>query len=248
MKKIVLTIAITFLFCIIAHADTSVPPLINYQGMLTDADGKPMTGTKKLEFNIYDSATGGTKIWGPQIFNTVPLISGKFNVILGTTDTTGRSIVEAFGEKDRYLGIKVETGAELVPRQQILSAPYAIQAEHAKNANIAETVRGENLYVDLNDGNVGIGTTEPQSKLDVAGQIAVNGRVVVSNDGQWLGNEIGIDYDDCHTENRRIYKAKPSAIQCNEGYVVTGTHIINHNADKYVDDYQVTCCKLKVGK
>ncbi len=245
MKKISLAITITLLICISAHADTSVPPLINYQGMLTDADGKPMIGTKKLEFNIYDSATGGTIIWGPQIFNTVPLINGKFNVILGTTDTAGRSIVEAFGAKDRYLGIKVDTGAELVPRQQILSAPYAIKAEYA---NIAETVRGENLYVDLNNGNVGIGTTEPQSKLDVAGQIAVNGRVVVSNDGQWLGNEIGIDYDDCHTETRTLWKANPSEIQCNEGYLLTGINIINSNADAYVDIYTVTCCKLKVGK
>jgi hypothetical protein len=137
MKKIILTICITFLFCIIAHADTSVPPLINYQGMLTDADGKPMTGAKNLEFNIYDSATGGTRIWGPQIFNTVPLIGGKFNVILGTTDNGGNSITEAFGAKDRYLGIKVDTGAELVPRQQILSAPYTIKAENAAKAGHA---------------------------------------------------------------------------------------------------------------
>jgi len=245
MKRILYAISLILLTSMITYAQPTVPPLINYQGMLTDADGKPMTGTKKLEFNIYDSATSGTKIWGPQIFNTVPLINGKFNVIMGTTDNAGRSIVEAFGAKDRYLGIKVDAGAELAPRQQILSAPYAIKAE---NANIAETVRGENLYVDPNNGNVGIGTTEPQSKLDVAGQIAVNGRVVVSNDGQWLGDEIGIDYDDCHTESRGIYYAKPSAIQCNEGYVVTGTHINNHNADGYVDDYQVTCCKLKVGK
>ncbi len=165
MKKIVLTIAITFLFCINAHADTSVPPLINYQGMLTDADSNPMIGTKKLEFNIYDAATGGTKIWGPQIFNTVPLINGKFNVILGTTDTTGRSIVEAFGAKDRYLGIKVDTSAELVPRQQVLSAPYAIQAVHA---DVAKTVRGADLYVDSESGNIGIGTTNPEEKLEIA--------------------------------------------------------------------------------
>jgi len=172
MKKITLAITITFLFCIIVHADTSVPPLINYQGMLTDADGNPMTGTtKKLEFNIYDSATGGTKIWGPQIFDPVPLINGKFNVILGTTDTTGRSIVEAFGAKDRYLGIKVDTGAELAPRQQILSAPYAIQAERASHADIAKTVQGDHLYVDPANGNVGVGTNSPVQKMEVAGTV-----------------------------------------------------------------------------
>lgn len=70
-------------------------------------------------------------VWGPQVFESVPLISGRFNVILGTTDTAGRLITSAFGAKDRYLGIKVDANAEIVPRQQILSTPYAIQAEMA---------------------------------------------------------------------------------------------------------------------
>jgi len=117
--------------------ETSVPPLVNYQGMLADADGKPLTGTKKIEFNLYDAATGGNKVWGAQVFGSVPLVNGMFNVILGTTDTEGRSIAEAFGGKDRYLGIKVDDGSELAPRQQILSTPFAIQAEHAVKADHA---------------------------------------------------------------------------------------------------------------
>ena len=62
----------------------SVPQLINYQGILKTT--QPLT-TIKLEFNIYNAATGGTKVWGPQIFNNVPVVQGKFNVILGSTDT-----------------------------------------------------------------------------------------------------------------------------------------------------------------
>jgi hypothetical protein len=109
----------------------SVPPLVNYQGMLTDASGNALTGTKKIEFNLYDAATGGNKVWGPQVFSSVPLVNGMFNVILGTTDTAGRSIAEAFGGKDRYLGIKVGDEPELGPRQQILSTPFAINADNA---------------------------------------------------------------------------------------------------------------------
>ncbi len=132
MKRTLLTIIIIVLItAITVHAqNASVPPLINYQGMLTDADGNPLAGTKKLEFNLYDTATGGNKIWGPQIFNKVPLIKGQFNVILGTTDTTGRSIADAFASDNRYLGIRVDDGQELSPRQQILSTPYAIQAQN----------------------------------------------------------------------------------------------------------------------
>ena len=190
MKRIVLSITITFLFCIIAHADTSVPPLINYQGMLTDADGNPMTGTtKKLEFNIYDSATGGTIIWGPQIFNTVPLINGKFNVILGTTDNPGRSIVEAFGAKDRYLGIKVDIGSELVPRQQILSAPYSVKAEHAAKADHAVEA-DHSLKADH--------ATEADHAAEADMATAVRGLPPADYDSEWFHVNANQNYDKTH--------------------------------------------------
>jgi hypothetical protein len=130
MKKIVLAMVFVLLAGAMAAQAQSVPPLVNYQGLLTDAAGKPQTGTKKLEFNLYDAATGGNKVWGPQVFETVPLVNGMFNVILGTTDAGGKSIADAFSAKDRYLGMKVDSGTELVPRQQILSTPFAIRALH----------------------------------------------------------------------------------------------------------------------
>ncbi len=118
-------------------ANADVPPLINYQGQLTDANGNPQTGTKKLEFNIYDASSGGNKIWGPQVFSDVPLIGGRFNVMLGSTDAGGNSISTAFGASSRFLGIKVDNGKEVAPRQQILSTPFAIQALSASNADNA---------------------------------------------------------------------------------------------------------------
>jgi hypothetical protein len=216
MKKTLIFFEVILAFCVLinAHAgETSVPPLINYQGMLTDADGKPMTGTKNLEFNIYDAAGSGTKIWGPQIFNAVPLISGKFNVILGTTDTSGRSIAESFGSKERYLGIKVNNGAELVPRQQILSAPFAIQAEHSLKADVSNTVEGTNLYVNPDDGNVGIGTTTPQAKLHVDGTLNLNGKTL-DNTGLTC----------ISVEGPRSGKSddSPSYAVCPDGYTLTG--------------------------
>ena len=120
---------------LIANAD--VPPLINYQGQLTDASGNPQTGTMKLEFNIYDAASGGNKIWGPQTFNGIPLIGGRFNVMLGSTDAAGNAITSAFSGNSRFLGIKVDNGTEVTPRQQILSTPFAIQALSASNADNA---------------------------------------------------------------------------------------------------------------
>ena len=121
----------------------SVPPLINYQGRLTDANGDGLTGTKRLEFNVYDAATGGNIVWGIQIIDNVPLVDGHFNVIL-STDNQGRSIADAFNSKNRYIAIKagephtdLSGVPEISPRQQILSAPYAVQAARAAMADHA---------------------------------------------------------------------------------------------------------------
>ena len=142
--------------CLITSAwAETVPPLINYQGRLTGADGAGIEGMRKLEFCIWKdvaSSASTNLVWGPQTFAAVPLVNGHFNVILGTTDTNGRSIADAFGGTNRYLETTVYdanglTYATIAPRQQILSAPYAIQAENAtyalqaERANIVENGR-----------------------------------------------------------------------------------------------------------
>jgi hypothetical protein len=90
-----------------------------------------------MEFNIYDAPSGGNLIWGPQLFATVPIINGRFNVILGTTDSLGRSIANAFNAENRYLGIRAGSLTEIAPRQQILSTAYALRALNAVSANTA---------------------------------------------------------------------------------------------------------------
>ncbi len=137
-KTVLLTTIILIACCFDAFAESpSVPPLINYQGTLTGAGGQPIpNSTKMLEFKIYDAASGGIMVWGPQIFNSVPVINGQFNVILGTTDTSGRSIADAFNSNERFLGITVDDSeTELTPRQQILSAPYSLQAGRSRIAD-----------------------------------------------------------------------------------------------------------------
>jgi hypothetical protein len=186
MKKAVLSLIFIVLASFTAQAqttDTSVPPLINYQGLLADANGNPLIGTKKLTFNIYDAASGGNLIWGPQVFDGVPLIGGKFNVILGSTDTAGRMITSAFSSKNRYLGIKVDSNTEIAPRQQVLSTPFAIQAENATKADVAKTVRGTDLYVDSDNGNVHINNVLRLKPTATAPSNASEGDIYVdSND------------------------------------------------------------------
>lgn len=127
----------------------SVPPLINYQGQLTDANGAPLpTADYTLTFSLYAVASGGSPVWGPQVFDgasaaghgpKIPVVQGYFNVMLGPTDTAARSLVNAFAASPRYLEIKVGSNQAIDPRQQILSTPFAIAADRAR---IAESVGG----------------------------------------------------------------------------------------------------------
>jgi len=119
-----------------------VPPLVNYQGRLSNPDGTPLaTADYQLTFNIYDSATNSTGlVWGPQVFDgqaeqghgpRIPVVQGYFNVMLGPVDTSNRSLADAFYATNRFVEVTVSNHAPVLPRQQILSTPYAFQAGNA---------------------------------------------------------------------------------------------------------------------
>ena len=139
MRKTLITICVVLLAA--AAQAQSVPTLINYQGKLVDSNGDPLaTGNYVLRFSIYDLEEDGTEVWGPQIFgegsgDEVPVVNGYFNVVLGPEDTQDppRQIEDAFGTATRYLEVTVgelASAVTLAPRQQVLSAPYALKAEN----------------------------------------------------------------------------------------------------------------------
>jgi len=142
MKQIHILIYIAvvlFTSDLFAENNQSVPQLINYQGYITDENGKGISGKKKVELRLYDKMMSRQEIWGPQIFESVAVVNGQFNVILGDRDISNRLIVDAFESGERYLGIKFgNTGddlnqlVEISPRQKILSIPYAINALNAQ--------------------------------------------------------------------------------------------------------------------
>jgi hypothetical protein len=106
----------------------AVPALVNYQGLLVNPDNSPLAnGNYQVHFRIYDQPTGGSLIWGPQTV-AAAVYNGQFNVLLGPTDTAARPLLDAFIESNRFLEIQVGVNAPISPRQQILSAPYALNA------------------------------------------------------------------------------------------------------------------------
>jgi hypothetical protein len=95
---------------------------VNYQGRLADDAGVPLTGTYGMSFALYDAATGGTLIWGPENHTAVPVSDGLFSVGLGSQTSGG--IPTTTWNGDRYLEITVD-GETLAPRELIRSVPIA---------------------------------------------------------------------------------------------------------------------------
>lgn len=145
---LILTVALIFSGGVFAETDT-IPPLVNYQGKLTDSGGADLpTGEYDLYFRIWNDREGKdtttSLIWGAK-YEKVPVVRGMFNVILGAgvpleglTDAQ-KNISNAFTEGNRFLGVTINTAdvaAEIAPRQQFLSAPYALQTKNAMNATL----------------------------------------------------------------------------------------------------------------
>lgn len=155
-----------------AAAQTSV---FKYQGSLTDGLS-PANGSFQMQFKLCKNLDGAPQIGQTITVPSVSVVQGSFSVDL---DFTGLNIWDG---TSRFLEISVrrndtESYTLLLPRSQILSAPYSSRsstagtAATAANANQLGNVDAA-LFVraDLS-GNVAIGTTSTGSKLAVAGVI-----------------------------------------------------------------------------
>jgi len=115
-----------------------VPQLINYQGRLSDAEGKRVTGVKSMSFAFYDSSSGGNLLGEFRETRNVTVTDGIFNVLLGSA-TSGGIPAGVFESTYVYLSVKVD-GVELTPRQRVGTVAFAMKtadADHALSADVA---------------------------------------------------------------------------------------------------------------
>ena len=131
MKNIFLSIAIVALFSLDILAQ--VPRIISYQGVLTDNQGNLLPdGNRTLTLKLYDNLFSAVPIYTES--QTVPVVKGIFNVIIGSVNPITNSINF---DRAYFLGVSVDFGSELSPRTALTTAPYALRAERA---NVAETL------------------------------------------------------------------------------------------------------------
>ena len=141
----------------------------SYQGFLSDG-GAPASGVYDLEFRVFDNLTAGTQQGVTVTVNDRGVTNGLFTV---TVDPG----VNVFTGAARWLNIAVRPGASsgsftnVVPRQPITAAPYAITAGSVTGPiNGSSIVNGSITGVKLAAGAVG--ATQIASNSITAGQLA----------------------------------------------------------------------------
>ena len=155
MSRFIRILALSGLGLFLALAGTTAfaqTTAFTYQGSLNNG-ASPANGNYDIEVDVFDAATGGN------YFNTittadVPVVNGIFSVKLDL----GANI---FPGAARFLQVKVrQSGGSawtvLNPRQQVTSAPYAVQslnAATAANATNAAQLGGvaASQYIQTND-------------------------------------------------------------------------------------------------
>jgi len=134
-----------------AHAQVVAPPnAINFQGRLATPSGNPVPdGTYTIRLSFYTAATGDTRI-ADQTFNGVPVKNGVFAVKVDQVNGT-------VFNNNLYLGITLDSDAELTPRTQIVSVPYAIKSDLAltvpdasiTNAKLAGSITADKFAANI---------------------------------------------------------------------------------------------------
>jgi hypothetical protein len=106
-----------------------VPPLMKFSGVLSDVNGKPLTGVVGVTFYLYKDQEGGVALW-METQNVQAGAEGHYSVQLGATKSDGLP-TDAFASGEaRWLGVQI-AGQEEQPRVLLLSVPYALKAADA---------------------------------------------------------------------------------------------------------------------
>ncbi len=142
MKK--LCILCYLIFATVAFSQ--IPQTMSYQGVLTDAQGNAVAdGSYSLTFNLYESATGGSSIWGET--QDIAVVNGVFNAILGSVTPLSNSF-----DRPYWLGIAIGSDAELEPRIELTASAYSLNARSvADNAVTRDKIAAGQVVKSINE-------------------------------------------------------------------------------------------------
>lgn len=118
-----LTLAVLAAVGVRAATGFSAPSTLGYSGTLLTGSAPAADGNYVLTFSLFSSATGGTALW-TETHTTVPVVAGRFSVVLGAT-----SAITSATLNSKALWLEISVGSEVLsPRQMVTSVPYAMRS------------------------------------------------------------------------------------------------------------------------
>ena len=99
-----------------------VPSLISFSGVLTDDNGKALSGVVGVTFAVYKDTQGSAPLW-LETQNVHPDKTGHYTVLLGATCSAGLPADLFVAGETRWLVVMI--GQAEQPRVSLVSMPYA---------------------------------------------------------------------------------------------------------------------------
>ena len=172
MKK--LCVIILVILFNLSYSFSQTPQSINYQAIVRNITGDPIiNSTVSIKIAIIAENPTGTAVYAEthsletNQYGLINLKIGKGVVVDGIF-----SEIE-WGGNEHYIQIAIDVEGgddyEVMGVSQILSVPYALYAKRAATVDNVDGVWTENEEGIYYTGNVGIGTSNPNSKLEIMG-------------------------------------------------------------------------------
>ncbi len=177
-----ITSLLLFAFMVMQNGFAQAPKLIPIQGVLRDSSSNPLVGTFNVRFSILDSFANGQQLW-QEIHSVTTNDLGLFTTELGNVDPFDPIF---WSHNAKFMKLELDTGNNNyihMGTTQMLSVPYALYADSSASSadnmwariltsNGVSQSQSVNIY-NVNNGNVGVGTTTPGSKLSVKGNMSI---------------------------------------------------------------------------
>lgn len=120
--KLILFSALYWLVAVLSPV--AAPHLINYQGLLTDSEGRTVADSSyQIDFGIFSDSVEGDQMW--QESATIETKAGVFSHLLGESSPLPADLFDS----NQRLFLQVSLGGQaLLPRVSLVSVPYALSS------------------------------------------------------------------------------------------------------------------------
>ncbi len=164
--------------CLVAVCTTltraDIPHAISYQGVLSSTNGTLVPdGEYAITLNIYEDVDATTPIFTEM--HRAVVIKGIFNVLIGSTHEFPESM--SF-DRAYFLGVSINGTDEMRPRTPLTATPYALRAQSAARADIANALspnaKGAVTSINKTQGDVQVVAGAGIEVKEVGNQIIIS--------------------------------------------------------------------------